>query len=322
MEYRYSEEVEKSLYRTDGLDHDIPLRIHKDFFKEIRGTLRAQTDWSQYVSSIQGYKGGLGRLFSFMRVTVPECLPERLEIISYANEYAFLYDDELETLDLKNYSGGSPGILETFSGDPFNQRVASNSRPEKRLLAQIYSEMECIDPERAKTTMKAWVKFVQSAAKARTGPIDTLKEYLPARIIDAGQLIWFGTLSFGLALTIPDDEYDLCHELAKSAYAAMALVNDLYSWEKEREAAEGSGQDYVFNAIWVIMTEMSVSEGEAKQICRSEILKYISQYAEVLESVRTSLSLSQDLRSYLEAVRLSYIGNLVWSISCPRYHHY
>lgn len=27
-----------------------------------------------------------------MRVTVPEYLPDRLEIISYANEFTFLYD--------------------------------------------------------------------------------------------------------------------------------------------------------------------------------------------------------------------------------------
>jgi hypothetical protein len=41
---------------------------------------------------VKDYQGGLGDPFSFIRVTIPECLPERLEIISYANEYAFLYD--------------------------------------------------------------------------------------------------------------------------------------------------------------------------------------------------------------------------------------
>lgn len=47
---------------------------------------------TQHVSPVEGYKGGLGEPFSFMCVTVPECLPESLEVISYANEYAFLYD--------------------------------------------------------------------------------------------------------------------------------------------------------------------------------------------------------------------------------------
>lgn len=35
-----------------------------------------------------------------MSVTVPECLPERLEVISYANEFAFLHDGQYRNLGL------------------------------------------------------------------------------------------------------------------------------------------------------------------------------------------------------------------------------
>jgi hypothetical protein len=93
MEYRYSEVVDPSLYETQGLVSTyIPLRRHKDAHSEVRGTLRAQLDWARHVSPVKGYNGNLGDRFSFMEVTVPECLPERLETISYANEFAFLYD--------------------------------------------------------------------------------------------------------------------------------------------------------------------------------------------------------------------------------------
>lgn len=92
MEYIYSEEVDPILYETHGLGTEVRLRLHKDLVKESRGALRAQEDWSKHVQAIGLYHGGLGERFSFIRVTVPECLPERLEIISYANEYAFLYD--------------------------------------------------------------------------------------------------------------------------------------------------------------------------------------------------------------------------------------
>lgn len=95
MEYIYSEEVDPKLYETNGLTHQLKLRIHKDPVKEIRGALRAQEDWSKHVHEISNYHGGLGDHYSFIRVTVPECLPDRLEIISYANEFAFLYDGKL-----------------------------------------------------------------------------------------------------------------------------------------------------------------------------------------------------------------------------------
>jgi hypothetical protein len=122
-----------------------------------------------------------------------------------------------------------------------------------------------------------------------------------------------------MALTIPEEELDLCFELARPGYAALGLVNDLYSWSKEKKAAEDVGLDYVFNAIWVIMKESSVSEEEAIMICRKRVEDEMSTFNNNLVNIGVK-QLSKDTVVYLEAVRYSYIGNLVWSIYCPRYH--
>lgn len=92
MDFKYSTVVDPATYETEGLCEGIALRRHKDFALEMNGAERAQKDWSRLVRPVFDYKGGLGPKYSFMQVTVPECLPERLEIISYANEFAFLYD--------------------------------------------------------------------------------------------------------------------------------------------------------------------------------------------------------------------------------------
>ncbi|KAK3985823.1 hypothetical protein QBC44DRAFT_344987 [Cladorrhinum sp. PSN332] len=314
MEFRYSEQVDPSLYETHGLADGIPLRVHKDPFSEILGSLRAQRDWDRHVSPLyRGYNGNLGKRFSFVRVTVPECLPERLETISYANEFAFLYDDEMETLDLKRLDRGVEGaeMLEAFEGEGegagaldygLNRGDVSLLRPEKRLQAQAFAEMMAIDPARAKTSMKAWARFVQLASRTRLKPFDTLQEYIPARVIDSGELIWFGTLTFGMALTIPDEEMHICMELARPGYAVLGLTNDLYSWEKERDAAERQGQDYVFNAVWVIMKERSVGEEEAKAICADIVRDYVDEYRLIVDKTKRNTALSKDLRAYIEAV--------------------
>lgn len=122
-----------------------------------------------------------------------------------------------------------------------------------------------------------------------------------------------------MALTIPDDEYESCMMMARPAYAALGLTNDLYSWEKERRDSYDAGLDYVFNAIWVIMKERSVGEPEAKAICCAEIKKHASNFKQTVEDARHDTSLSKDLKAYLEALLYSIIGNLVWSIYCPRY---
>lgn len=96
MEFHHSKQLEQGTYRDDGLANGIRLRVHRDELKEIAGALRAQKDWSRSISPVTNYHGGLGVRFNFVMVTIPECLPDRLEIMSYANEYAFLYDGMLK----------------------------------------------------------------------------------------------------------------------------------------------------------------------------------------------------------------------------------
>lgn len=133
-----------------------------------------------------------------------------------------------------------------------------------------------------------------------------------------------------MALTITPGEYDLCMRLARPGYVALALTNDLYSWKKERIAAESAGQDCIFNAIWVIMRELSGTsrrsaagdalEAEAIEICKAEIKRYVSEYRSIVEQTKKNDRLSKDLKAYLEAILYTISGNLVWSICCPRYN--
>lgn len=88
---KYLETTQRGSYRDDGLTNGIQLRVHRDQYKEINGSLRAQQDWNRLVSPVTKHHGGLADRFNFVSIAITDCLPERLEIISYANEYAFLY---------------------------------------------------------------------------------------------------------------------------------------------------------------------------------------------------------------------------------------
>lgn len=52
-----------------------------------------------------------------------------------------------------------------------------------------------------------------------------------------------------MALTIPEHETELCLQLARPAFAAFSLINDLFSWEKERDDAKQNGLSCVINAV-------------------------------------------------------------------------
>ena len=92
MEYKYSTVVDPATYETEGLCEGIPLRCHCNPELEEIETLRCQEDWREFVGPLRFYKGGLGPRWNFMAITVPEYLPERLGVLGYANELAFLHD--------------------------------------------------------------------------------------------------------------------------------------------------------------------------------------------------------------------------------------
>jgi hypothetical protein len=92
MQYEFSNLLETSQYETDGLCDGIPVRKHIAEDLEEVGAFKAQEDWRKLVAPLSNYKGGLGPSHNFMAVSLPECLPERFEVVSYANEFAFLHD--------------------------------------------------------------------------------------------------------------------------------------------------------------------------------------------------------------------------------------
>lgn len=124
-----------------------------------------------------------------------------------------------------------------------------------------------------------------------------------------------------MALTIPKEELELSKQLTRPGYAAISLTNDLYSWKKERDAAKRDNLKHVVNAIWVLMRERSMTEDEAKSVCRAKIKEYVTEFVRLVEDAKHNFSLSLDTRKYVEAIQYSLSGNLVWSLYCPRYEY-
>ena len=125
-----------------------------------------------------------------------------------------------------------------------------------------------------------------------------------------------------MGISIPEEELDLCHGLANTAYLSLGLTNDLVSWQKEYETAVAVGQDYVVNIISVLMEEHGISEEEAKAICREKIKATVAECGKIVQDTNERSDVSVELKKYLEALLYSISENLVWSLESPRYHHW
>jgi ophiobolin F synthase len=93
MACKYSTLIDSSLYDREDLCPGIDLRRHVAGELEEVGAFRAQEDWRRLVGPLpKPYAGLLGPDFSFITGAVPECHPDRMEIIAYALEFGFIHD--------------------------------------------------------------------------------------------------------------------------------------------------------------------------------------------------------------------------------------
>ncbi|KAF2708718.1 terpenoid synthase [Pleomassaria siparia CBS 279.74] len=321
MEYQYSKILSPSEYRTDGLCDGIEVRKNIAADLEEIGTIQAQEDWSNLVERLEGYKGGLGPMHSFMAVSLPECLPERFEIVCYANEFAFLHDDMTDVVDKQASDAANNDMLDAFHHNQETKTSDCIRSGKRQMQAKILNTMMQLDKDRTMTAMKAWASFLeQGSGRQHDTAFRTLEEYLPYRCKDVGHMFWHALVTFGCALTIPENEFELCEELVLPAVIAASLTNDLFSYEKELEAAQKSGRLDVVNGLWYLMLEHKLTLEEAKVRCRNRIKVEVAKYVQTVQEVRYRVDLSDDTKRYIELMQYSISGNVVWSQQCPRYN--
>lgn len=168
---------------------------------------------------------------------------------------------------------------------------------------------------------------MRSTSRTEASTWDTCKSPAPANdlsILDRIYLIgtnfillsrlWHGLVTFGCAITIPEEEVDETRELLTPALITASLTNDLFSFEKER------GDKNVQNAVLVVMREHGCSEEEAREICKERIRVENAKYVRVVKDTRTRTDLSVDVKRYIEVMQYTLSGNVAWSALCPRYN--
>jgi len=131
---------------------------------------------------------------------------------------------------------------------------------------------------------------------------------------------WTGIVIFGIGLTVSDKELDICSELCRPAWLSCGLINDLYSWPKEKRDAASRGESHVSNSVWVLMQEHGIDEADAICLLREKIKDCFSSYSAHLSKSKGRKDLSKDAHRFMEALQFSMVANVVWSLTCPRYN--
>jgi hypothetical protein len=147
-----------------------------------------------------------------------------------------------------------------------------------------------------------------------------MEESLVCTSTDPAHRFWHALVTFGCAITVPKEEEEVCKRLVIPAVYAASLTNDLFSYQKEYEAAQRASLPDIVNGIWVLMHEHNITQEEAEAMCRVRIKEEVASYLRVVQETKASVNLSNESKRYIELMQYSVSGNVVWSLQCPRYH--
>lgn len=191
----------------------------------------------------------------------------------------------------------------------------------KAMQSILFQEMSAIDKPRALTAMRVWIEFLHEAAGREHMTVHADWEtYMRYRILDVGEMFWFGLVTFGMALTIPNEDLAKLRELTRPCWIVLALQNDICSYAKEIDAAHEMGVPHIINALWFLMRDHGVDLEGAKNICRQNINISVAEYQHNVDSHKHDETMSKDTRIYLEALLYTISGDAAWSLITPRYN--
>jgi hypothetical protein len=123
---------------------------------------------------------------------------------------------------------------------------------------------------------------------------------------------------FGMGMTLTPQEDAELARIIRPCFAALALTNDYFSFDRELEDAENTT---LINSVSIIMRTQGLDIPSAKEIVRQTIRKYEAEFMRLTrEYKRESALMSEKLEQYMEAMSYQVSENLVWSLNCPRYN--
>jgi ophiobolin F synthase len=126
-------------------------------------------------------------------------------------------------------------------------------------------------------------------------------------------MLWHGLVTFGCAITVPDEEEEEAKRLIIPALIQASLLNDLFSFQKEKNDAN------VQNAVLIVMNEHGCIEEEARDTLKKRIRLECANYVHNLKETNARVDVSDELKRYINIMQYTLSGNAAWSTNCPRY---
>ncbi|KAK3349788.1 isoprenoid synthase domain-containing protein [Lasiosphaeria hispida] len=160
------------------------------------------------------------------------------------------------------------------------------------LFARILAvQSTVLPPTTSRAILTTYLDMLACHCDASRGAATALRDYLVFREVDVGMPICVELLYWTEDLAMREGERAALAPLERVANYHVSILNDVFSFEREWQAARTLGQGAVLvNGVRILADETAVSVGAAKSLClalvRAWEVEFQTMVEEVLERVR------------------------------------
>jgi hypothetical protein len=228
-------------------------------------------------------------------------------------------------------------FLKIFAKLVMGTRPPSTENKVQQIVASVFGAIRETDDENDLYQLGhefceefcAWFATVASdkrlgASKAEKG----LQEYMDYRICDSGYWMTIALARWACDVRVPTTvrQNETFAALERAAGYHASLLNDLYSYQREVDAAkkQGSGEiaKSLVNAVALVMNERGIDEREATRSLEGFISGLEVRFEELHNALseRFSDDEKRAAEKYARTLKQVCAGNAKWSTFCGRYH--
>uniref|UniRef100_L7JQ34 Geranylgeranyl pyrophosphate synthetase n=1 Tax=Pyricularia oryzae (strain P131) TaxID=1143193 RepID=L7JQ34_PYRO1 len=323
--YPYSIPVARETVVKSGSLTSLPVRIHRHDSLADVGAKCLTGDWGRIMGDGQEKKSNgspsvAGNWGSFIW---PECLPDRLGLLSYLLDAGCLHDDVCEEMPIVAAHAEHLDLYEAMNfSDSRVLDLGSQSTKIKDLVSTVILECMRVDRVCALRMLEAYRKRWQAIIETRdTDKIESLEEYLESRANNGSMGAYYAMLEFSLGIVITQEEYSLLAAPMRHWKRCMLLTNDYWSWLRARQQTKNQLVGRVVNTIWFLIKQNPTYTDEQAKSKVAEMV--VAEEAKWVQSKNRLYAenpkLRDDLVKFLENLHTALAGNDYWS--SQRYRH-
>ncbi|KAF6823485.1 Fusicoccadiene synthase 3 [Colletotrichum musicola] len=202
-----------------------------------------------------------------------------------------------------------------------NDKLLQHSNPgPKQIQAKIVLELLSVDRSCGENVIATWKEWAVKGGNKlnKHHRFHTFDEYVNYRVIDSGAEVGVQLMNYGLANAISLEEMSSISHITRPAYVALCLANDYSSFEAEYAAFQAHHDaESMANGVFVLMQVKKLGVSEAKLHFQKIVKDNEDEFLRL--KAAEEVTLPPQLRTVLDGLVHMVVGNLCWSVVCPRY---